>query len=447
MNQVNARRVALDVLNAIEQEEAYSNLALQEALRKNPMKKEDKRLVSKLVYGVIENRMRLDYCIKQYSKTKLKKIQLSVLNLLRMAVYQIDFMERIPNSAAVNESVNITKKVNFKSTGFVNGILRAYLRNGGCKIDPKSMDKVMYLSIQYSHPQWLVERYIKQFGYDATKAILIADNEPPELSIRINPLKSNRQKIEKELIQNGLEIAVNPLLEEGLIIERLGDQSIEVLEAFKNGGFSVQDTSSMLVGYVVGPKEGELVIDVCAAPGGKTTHMAELMGDKGQVVAFDIHNHKIDLINSYAHRLNLQSIKAKSWDATKVLEEYIEQADKVLVDAPCSGLGIIRRKPEIRYNKSVEDIHQLKEIQLEIMKTSAKYVKKNGQLIYSTCTIDKEENIDNIKRFLELHPNFILEDINSDLPEALRSKEKFLQLLPGDHGLDGFFIARLKREK
>lgn len=446
MNQLNPRKIGMEILNAIEQEEAYSNLAIQDALRNNKLKIEDKRLVSRLVYGVVENRMKLDYCIQKYSKTKIKKIQLSVLNILRLAVYQIDFMERIPNSAAVNEAVNLTKKVNFKSAGFVNGILRAYLRGNGCIIDGTKMSKVDYLSIEYSHPKWMVERFIEQWGPDKTIQILKANNEAADISFRINILKTDKTTLLDKLNKAGIKIKAGELLEESLVVERLGDKSIDEIIEFKNGEFLVQDISSMLVGHVVDPKPGELVIDVCAAPGGKTTHLAELMNNKGRVIAFDIHPHKIDLIKENATRLGLDNIQNHCWDARDEKVEFINSADKVLVDAPCSGLGIIRRKPEIRYTKSENDILSLSKVQLEILNVSANYVKMDGQLIYSTCTIDKEENIDNVMCFLQENPEFELEDINFLLPEQLKGSTKYLQVLPGEHGMDGFFIARFKRK-
>lgn len=447
MNQpkANARKVALDILNAIEMEEAYSNLAIQEALRKNPLKVEDKRLVSRLVYGVLERRMKLDYCIQKYSKTKLKKIQLRVLNILRLAVYQIEYMERIPNSAAVNEAVKLTKKVNFKSSGFVNGVLRAYLRGGGCVIDPAKMEALDRLAIEYSHPKWLVERWIQQWGEEATENLLEANNTPAELTLRVNPLKGTREELVAMLESEGVQFTESPFLEEALVVKRMGEKSIEEMGGFKQGKFSVQDRSSMLVGHVVNPQSGQIVMDVCAAPGGKTTHLAERMKDQGRIIAFDIHPHKIDLIQANANRLGLNAIEAECWDATQLYADYVEQADRVLVDAPCSGLGIIRRKPEIRYTKTVDDIHNLKAVQLEILNTSAKYVKKNGQLIYSTCTIDIEENSRNIQRFLDQNPNFELDDLNSDIPSDLRQPTKYLQIMPGEHDLDGFFIARFIR--
>lgn len=441
----NARKLALDILNAIELDEAYSNLAIQEALRKHPMKIEDKRLVSRLVYGVLENRMKLDYCIQQYSKTKLKKIQRQVLNILRLAVYQIDFMERVPDSAAVNEAVKLTKKVNYKSSGFVNGILRAYLRGNGCLVDVSKMTFEEGLSILYSHPKWLIQRWVKQWGKETTETILKANNEAPDLTLRINPLKSTSEALRKVLEAEGVELEESALLKEAMLVKRLGKQSIEEMTTFKTGQFSVQDSSSMLVGHVVDPQPGQLVMDVCAAPGGKTTHLAELMQNQGQIIAFDIHPHKIDLIEANAKRLKLTNIAAECWDASQLHEAYFDKADKVLVDAPCSGLGIIRRKPEIRYTKTMDDIQNLSEIQLEILNTSAKYVKNHGQLIYSTCTIDMEENSRNIERFLEQHPNFKMDNLNDEIPEALRQETKYLQILPGDHGLDGFFIVRLTR--
>lgn len=439
-----ARRCALDILVDIEKNNAFSNIAINRALKGKNIESIDRRFISEIVYGVLENKIYLDFIINNFSKIKIKKINVKVLNILRMGLYQIIYLDKIPEFAAVNESVKLTKKVDYRSSSFVNGILRSFLRNKkDIKVPTMEENKIKHLSITYSHPEWMVEKWLKEFGQDFTVELLKANNETPKLSIRTNTLKVTKKQLIESLTKESVEIFTDTFVKEAIHIRNLGN--IEDMEIYHKGFFQIQDESSMLVGHVVDPKPGEFIIDVCAAPGGKTTHIAQLMKNEGKIVARDIYPHKLKLIEENAKRLGISIIHTQEFNAKELDGSLLGKADKVLVDAPCSGLGIIRRKPELKYNKKLQDIKEISKIQLEILKNASKYVKKDGILVYSTCTIEKEENIEIIKKFIKEHKEFEIVDVNDVLPIELKSKDKFLQLYPNMYHTDGFFICKLRR--
>lgn len=447
MSSVNPRRAAVNILVDIEENRAFSNIAINKYLRMNEVSSLDRRFISQLVYGVLENKLYLDYIIQNFSKTKIHKIEIEILNILRLGLYQIIFLEKVPNSAAVNESVKIAKKINSRLSGFVNGILRNYVRNQN-KVKLPSYDKnpIHHLSIKYSHPEWLVSRWINDYGIEFTKKLLESNNRPPNLTIRTNMLRTTREALMEELASEGIASKKGNFADESLIIKSM-KSSLDRLKAFNRGLFQVQDESSMLVSRVLNPLEGEFVIDVCSAPGGKSTHMAELMKNKGRILSRDIHGHKLDIIRENSNRLGISIIETEKFDATTLDKRLLGKADKVLVDAPCSGLGIIRRKPEIRYFKESRDIFELSKLQLQILSVSSKYVKVGGAVVYSTCTIQEEENTHVVKKFLDQNDNFQLIDINKNLSEEIRSNEGFVQLYPHISNTDGFFISKIKRVK
>ncbi len=447
MSSTNPRRVAINILVDIEEDRAFSNIAINKYLKKNEVSSLDRRFISQLVYGVLENKLYLDYIIQNFSKTKLHKIETEILNILRLGLYQIIFLEKVPNSAAVNESVKIAKKMNYRLSGFVNGILRNYVRNQN-KVKLPSYDKNpnQHLSIKYSHPEWLVSKWVNDYGIDFTKELLKANNSSPHLTIRVNTLKTTREALIEELNSEDVVCRKGDFANEAIVIESMKSR-LDHLKAFNKGLFQVQDESSMLVSQVLNPMEGEFVIDVCSAPGGKSTHIAELMKNKGRILSRDIHDHKLDIIRENSNRLGTSIIETERFDATTLDERLLGKADKVLVDAPCSGLGIIRRKPEIRYFKESKDITELSKLQLQILNVSSKYVKVGGAIVYSTCTIQDEENANVVKKFLDQNDKFTLIDINKSLPEEIRSNESFLQLYPHTSKTDGFFICKIKRVK
>lgn len=436
-----ARYVAVKTLIDIE-EGAYSNIKLNHYYKKYDMKTIDRAFTSEIVYGTLRHLLRIDYFINQFSKIKTKDMNKWVLNSIRIAVYQIFFMDKVPEYAAINESVEIVKSKEKKATAFVNGILRNMLRNKNKFNDIKIKDTKKRLSIEYSHPEWMVEMFIKQFGIDFTKELLNANNSIPDLSIRINSLKTKKELLIDLLKEQGIEV-LDGKLDEALILKNFSH--IEKSKEFNEGLFTIQDESSMIPAKVLDAKPGMNVIDMCSAPGGKTTQIAESMKNQGQIIAFDIHEHKIDLINNNCKRLGITIVDAKLKDAQILMEEYIDYADRVLVDAPCSGIGLLRKKPEIKYNIKKEDIKSLSEIQKNILKNASRYVKKDGYIVYSTCTLTLEENENVINEFLKNNSSFELVDCNEYLPSELRCKTPYIRVFPNIHNMDGFFIAKLKR--
>ena len=442
MQALNPRKTALEILCDIESEGAYSNLSLREALEEKAFEAADRRFLTRLVYGVLENRMLIDSQIESHSKTPVRKMKPWILNALRLAVYQMGWLDRVPDSAAINESVKLVKKRFAALSGFTNAVLRGIQRTG-INIGAGNGTDLESLSLRYSHPQWIVERWLERYGPDRTENILKADNQTPELSIRVNRLKTDRNTLLVAFEKTGIRARASEYLDEAILIEDLGSQRLSDLGLFRDGHFTMQDISSMLVSKTVAPKDGQKILDLCAAPGGKTTHLAEMMNDRGTVTACDIHPHKIDLILQNTTRLRIQSVGTDVQDGLAFRKAWCETFDHVLVDAPCSGLGIIRKKPEIRYTRKLEDIQNLAELQLNLLQSASRYVKKHGQLIYSTCTIESEENEGVVRLFMERNPSFQLVDINDRLPEPLRSDEPFMNILPDVPGLDGFFTAVL----
>ena len=418
---MNARECALKVLYEIEYDGAFSNLALKNALGTN-MAANDRAFVTALVYGVTDKKITLDYIISAHSKIKLKKISKYILIILRMGIYQLKFMDKIPESAAVNESVKLAKRYGHgASVGFVNGVLRNAAKN---EIQYPT-DKTEYLSVKYSFPLELCEKWVNGFGYDFTENMLMAFSEPPKLTIRANTLKTTPDELLNLLVEKGIKAKItdNYLTANGFDIAHD--------ELYINGFYTVQDAAAMAASRVLSPNAGETVIDMCAAPGGKTTHMAEIMENKGKIYAFDVHEHKIDLIKKNAARLGIEIIDARIGDGCEFDVQYAEYADKILCDVPCSGLGIIRRKPEIKYAR--ENTEELPLIQRKILNNAAKYLKKGGEMVYSTCTIEKEENEHVTGGFLKYNPNF----------ERVYEKTFY----PHIDGTDGFYICKMKRNK
>lgn len=409
---MNARETALLLLDEIEAGGAYANIALSKGLRESGLAVRDKALVKELVYGVIKNKEYLDFTITKLSSLKFNKLSKWVVNILRLGIYQIAFLDKVPQSAAVNESVKLAKKYSHNaSAGFVNAVLRNVCRNGLPKTDD--------LAVIYSYPSWIVDLFIKEYGRAMAVELLKAGNETPPVTVRINTLN------EKVLGEN-----FKHLFENMYELNLFG--SIEEMDEFKDGLITVQDTAFYHVSKALEPKPGQRVLDACAAPGGKTTHIAELMENKGEIFAFDIHEHKLGLINDTAKRLGIDIIKPVLQDATIERTELLNSCDRVLVDAPCSGLGIIRRKPDIKWKRKKSDIEDLSKLQLEMLNNCSKYLKKDGIMVYSTCTYGKEENDLVVQAFLEQNTNFKL-------------LEPCKQLFPHIDNTDGAFFSRLTR--
>lgn len=439
----NPRKVSLNILLNIEKNTSYINIELDNALKKADLASVDKRFVTELVHGVTKWKIYLDYVIFLYSGIKKNKMSDVCLNTLRLGVYQILFLDRIPDSAAVNESVKLVKKnPNPKIAGFVNGLLRTVIRNRNDIRLPE--DKMEYLSVRYSYPSELTEILVSSLGYEECEKFMEAQSKRASVYLRCNLTKISSAELTDKLCKNvSADIYKNsffPTLDYCIKAEKM--ISLNELDEFNKGYFYVQDISSSVIGEVIDPKENSLVIDVCAAPGGKTTHIGEKLKNTGKVIAFDKHPHKIKLIEENASRLGLTNIYPRCFDSKETLSEFSECADYVLVDAPCSGLGIISRKPDIKYSVTKEDILSLSDESYQILCSASKYVKKGGILVFSLCTVTKEESIMNVERFLEEHSDFCLEKINC----INTDNEGYVTLLPHKHSCDGFFVCRMKRK-
>lgn len=442
------REIALGVLMEITESGNFSHKAMNQTLNRcQYLEKKDRALVTRLCEGTVEHLITLDYILNRYSAIKVNKMKPFIRGLLRMSVYQIKYMDQIPDSAACNEAVKLAKKRGFGNlSGFVNGILRNIIRNPEKVIYPdETKEKIRYLSVVYSVPEWLAGQVIKQYGYEAAKQYLESAFQDKKTVIRCNTDRIGVDELVSLLEKN--QISVNP----GAYLPyalKIGDYNyLGAIEEFQKGLFLVQDESSMLAGEVSGVKGGELVLDVCAAPGGKSLHLADLLKSSGQVRARDLSDAKVNLIRENIRRLGYKNIEAEKFDALVLDRHSIETADIVIADLPCSGLGVIGKKPDIKYNMTPEKQKDLAALQRKILSVIHQYVKKDGILLYSTCTVNKEENIDNIEWFIK-HYNFKLESLDDFLPPALVSEttgKGYIQLLPGRHDTDGFFIARLRR--
>jgi len=430
---INTRKIAYDILREIDEKEAYSNLVIGNYFKRIDLSPMDRGFITQLVYGVLERKITLDYYISKFSKTRIKKIHPNVLELMRLAAYQIIYLSKTPDSAAVNESVKLVKKINYKSSGFVNGVLRSLIREyEKVQFPDIKKEPVKHLSVKYSHAEWIVSLLIKEYEMEKTIEILEGNVSTPKLSIRVNTLKTSKAELIEVLENIGIEVSDSKISEDGLLFEKMGHQRLDEIEAFKDGHFTVQDESSMLVAETLKPEPGEKVIDLCSAPGGKTTHMAQYMKNQGTIIACDIYEHKLNKVEENCERLGITNVQTAEWDGQELNAEWVDSFDKVLVDAPCSGLGIIRRKPEIKYSKSYEDVLNLVKIQYNILENASKYLKVGGTLLYSTCTITKEENDGVIEQFMNDNKEF---ELDGDV----------IKILPARDGADGFFICKIKR--
>lgn len=443
-----ARETALKILYDINEKGAYTNIAVNKYLSDTKLRNIDRNFITELVYGTVRWKLTIDWIIGQFSKIRLEKLSPWIINIMRLGVYQLLFMDKVPQSAACNESVKLSKKYGHSaSSGYVNAVLRNIARNrDNISYPDRAKDLIKYLSVKYSHPEWMINEWLKLFGEEFTESLLRKNNETPPLTVRVNTLKITKEELAAVLRDEGFEVEDGKYVKEALVIKN--PVSIAKIEVFQKGCFQVQDESSMLVGNILDPKPGELVMDVCSAPGGKATHIAQLMNDSGTVIARDIHPHKIKLIDDAVKRLSISCIKTELFDATKLDEKYVMKADRVLVDAPCTGLGIIRRKPDIKWERNEKDIEEIVGLQRKILDVASEYVKPGGVLVYSTCTIMPEENQDIVQEFVNTKGNFELQSITELLPAGLiksDSSKGFVQLYPNVDEIDGFFIARMVR--
>ena len=440
---VNTRRLALDVLLEVTEHGAYSNQVLRAVLEKYQyMEKYERAFLTRLVEGTIQYMIELDYVIDQFSKVKVKKMKPVIRNILRMGVYQIQYMDSVPDSAACNEAVKLARKSGFSTlSGFVNGVLRNIARNSGSiRYPDEEKEPVLALSVRYSMPEWIVEEWLNAYGMEQTKAILDAFSKEAPITIRTNVTKITPDALKEQLKAEGVTVqTLEELSYAGLpyadayhyAFAISGFDHLMALPSFQDGLFYVQDISSMMVAEAAAPEKGAQVIDVCAAPGGKSVYAARMIGETGHVESRDLTEYKVEMIEDNIDRCQLSNMTAKVWDATEFDASAEEKADVVIADLPCSGLGVIGTKTDIKYNASEEKIQELAALQQEILQVVCRYVKPNGTLLYSTCTMTKEENEENVHKFLETHTEFELEHMR--------------QCFPYD-GCDGFFMAKMHRK-
>ncbi|WP_128894307.1 16S rRNA (cytosine(967)-C(5))-methyltransferase RsmB [Longirhabdus pacifica] len=447
-----ARGSALHVLWQVEEDKAYSNIALNQRLQHVNLSLKDSALTTEIVYGTLQFQNVLDNVLNTFVSKGVKKLHAWVRCLLRMSAYQFMYLDKIPDHAIVNEAVNIAKKIGHSGiSGMVNGVLRNMIRNREDLHLPTSTATPKEMALTYAHPQWMIQKWVKQYGKEVTERICYANNQSAKLSIRVNINKTDRTTLFQWLEDNGYEPAYSSLSPVGMVLNKGTVSSLTNTSQYENGHFTIQDESSMLVADVVDPQPGMMVLDMCAAPGGKATHIAEKMQGKGTVYANDIHPHKQQLMDQQAARLGLHHMKTKISDAANLSEKWNEPTfDVVLLDAPCSGLGVMRRKPEMKWTKSEKEIAALPAIQLELLREAAKLVKSGGDIVYSTCTMIREENEKVIAQFLEEHDNITLSDASALLQDhvldTLASENKMIQILPHHFNSDGFFIARLHKK-
>ena len=438
---MDARETALLTLNACERQGGWSDGALKKQISAAGL---DAALATQLCAGVLQNQMLLDFYLAHFSNIPLKRMEGRVVQALRLGAYQMLFLDRIPHSAAVNRSVELTRAYckNPRAAGMVNGILRSLERSLERLPTIPQRDPVEYLSILYSHPAWMVREFLLTLGNDGAAALLRANNAQPATAAQVNTLKINARELRLRLEERGVRAEKHPWLTDCILLSGTGN--LEELPEFQAGLFYIQDPASRLAVAAAGPAAGMRVLDVCAAPGGKSFAAAIQMEDRGEVVSCDLHPHKKTLIHRGAERLGLSCVQALTADGKVRRTEWEGGFDLVLVDAPCSGLGVIRKKPDIRY-KDPEPLASLPAVQSAILDNACAYVKPGGVLLYSTCTILRRENQTVTDRFLEEHPGFVREGFSLPGP-AGEVPEGQLTLWPQVHGTDGFYLCRLRKE-
>ena len=440
----NARELAVQTLTDILIDGAYSNHALSEQIEKNELTVQDKNFMTELVYGTLQHEQLLNFYVTPFFNGKVKAW---VRILIQMTLYQMLFLDSVPEHAAISEAVKIAKKRGGQFNGkLVNAILRELTRTPLPSLDTIK-DEAERLAVETSHPLWLIKLWSKQFGWEKTIQMARANNERVNVTIRVNGVRGTREELKQKLESEGITCEYGNLSQDALVILK---GNVIKTKAFEQGWFYVQDESSMLVARALKPKHHSKVLDTCSAPGGKTTHVAELMRQTGTVYAHDVYEHKIKLIEDNVKRLGLTNVVATLQDATTLNERYESDSfDAVLVDAPCSGLGILRRHPEVKITKQPSDLDEIMMIQKKILNTVAPLVKVGGTLVYSTCTVNRKENDKMVEQFLAQHSEYELDaTLVNRLPEVLheQTKKGMVQLFPGDYQTDGFFIACLKRQ-
>jgi len=442
------RELVLEILIEVFENGGYSNVAIHNTLTKYQfMDKQNRAFLTRLSEGVIERCIEIDYVINCFSNVKVKKMKPVIRNILRMGTYQILFMDQVPDSAACNESVKLATKKGFVNLkGFVNGVLRNISRQKDNLTFPKEGSKE-YLSVVYSMPEWILDLWFEEYDKTTVEKICKGFFEDKKTTIRVNTNKITPKVLAEVLKKEEVTVECGTYLPYALNISNYN--YLGGLDSFKEGLFQVQDESSMMIAQCAGIKEGQIILDVCAAPGGKSTHAAQFLNNTGQVIARDLTEYKTSLIEENVNRLGLKNVTVQCMDALILDNDSVDFADVVIADLPCSGLGVMKRKGDIKYKTSKEDVFSLAKLQKDILAVVSNYVKPGGVLIYSTCTINKYENMENVNYILENLP-YELETLVPYLPEKMEMetcKEGYLQLLPGMDGTDGFFLARFRKKQ
>lgn len=439
---MNARETALRVLISCRNNGAWADAALKAQLSRDGLSGADAALCSRIVYGVLQNQLLLDHYLAAYCSQKPDHLQFPLQEILRLGAYQILFLDKIPDSAAVNESVKLAKLFGRgAAAGLVNAVLRKVSRNKAELPAIPDRDEAKYLSVRYSHPKWLVKRLLAILGREECERFLAANNAVAPITVQVNPLKTTEEALVTELESSGVTVKHHSWVPGCLELSGTGD--LAALPAFRAGHFQVQDPAARLVSMISGVKPGDRVLDVCAAPGGKSFSAAFAMEDQGSITACDLHENKLKRVLEGASRLGITCMNTAAADGRVCRPEWNAAFDVVLVDAPCSGLGIIRKKPDTRYKKA-DELFTLPVIQTAILENAASYVRPGGTLVYSTCTILPEENEELTASFLAEHPEFTMEPFV--LPEPVGENEGSLTLWPQRHDTDGFYICRMKRK-
>lgn len=452
-NNQSGRSIALEVLIEVERKRAFSNLELNAALKRSTLERREASLATELVYGTLSRLNTLDWLANQLLTKPIHKLEPWLRNLLRLSLYQLKYLDKIPDRAVVHEAVEEAKRHGHQGTvGLLNGVLRNFQRRREELQIPAPWPKFKKIAIEHSHPEWLVKRWLGIYGEKETVAMCQMNNQPPSISLRANRLKGTKEDLIQLLEEEfpDARMKASQVTEEGLLISQVGNPALS--HAFQKGWCTIQDESSMLVAYALASKPGMAVLDTCAAPGGKTTHIAETMQNQGSIMALDIHAYKLKLIEENAARLGINIIQTKQADAMDLPADLSKDPfDRILVDAPCTGFGVIRRKPDLKWQKSEKDMEAIAKIQLQILKQASQWIKSDGYLIYSTCTVDPEENGRLVHQFVDENPDFALDSsLIKDMPEELHpyfhKSGSYIQILPQYLGSDGFFIARIKRK-
>jgi 16S rRNA (cytosine967-C5)-methyltransferase len=436
------RGTAVKILNRVERTDAYFDKLLDAELRAKDLSDPDKALLAEIVHGVMRWHGRLDWILNGFFHGNFVKAETNAKNALRVALYQILFLDRVPHYAAVNEAVEFIKRIRGeKQANLVNGVLRNIIRNiDGIRYPDPNEDVAQYLAVYYSHPVWIVKRWLQRFGREDLEKLLAANNEIPDLTLRINKLKIDPLKFLQMLEEHQITYEGSAFFDYFIKVRSLA--GLSQMDMFRTGYFSIQDESAALPCILLSPRSGERVIDMCAAPGGKTAHVGELMNNEGEIISIDKYESKLQLIKTTCERLGIQNVSYLAADSSTI---EIAPADKVLVDAPCSGLGVLRKKPDIKWKREYADIQQLVGLQLELLENAARLLKPSGVLVYSTCTTEPEENAAVVREFLVRHQEFRVDDASQYMNKSLVTSEGFVETFPHHHHIDGSFAARLVR--